>query len=290
MISFPRILFPVDLSPQSRVAAPFVEALAKRFRSEVILLHVVEVPPAWYGGPDIARFNAMVDTSSILEDRRNELEAFVTESFARLPVQKCVQSGDPAVLIHEFSRQKQVDLIMMPTHGYGPIRSLLLGSVTAKILHDARGPVWTVTHPGEMAVHPEAPWRRMLCAVDADSRDVSLVRWAAQFASEQGVEVRLVHAVTGFEELPGADADDPLREFLFDVARERIAKLQADAGTKLQVSIATGRTGEVVRKIALQRQADLVLVGRGTIQKPLGRLRSNAYAIVRDAPCPVISV
>jgi hypothetical protein len=45
-----------------------------------------------------------------------------------------------------------------------------------------------------------------------------------------------------------------------------------------------------VRDLGQRHSADLVLVGRGKIQKHFGRLRSNAYAIVRDAPCPVISV
>ena len=49
MISFQRILFPVDFSPQSSAAAPLVKAMAARFQSEVLLLHIVEVPPAWYG-------------------------------------------------------------------------------------------------------------------------------------------------------------------------------------------------------------------------------------------------
>jgi hypothetical protein len=36
--------------------------------------------------------------------------------------------------------------------------------------------------------------------------------------------------------------------------------------------------------------ADIVIIGRGVIQKPFGRLRSGAYEVIREAPCPVISV
>ena len=38
------------------------------------------------------------------------------------------------------------------------------------------------------------------------------------------------------------------------------------------------------------RSADLVIIGRGVMQETLGRLRTNVYAIIREAPCPVISV
>jgi hypothetical protein len=34
----------------------------------------------------------------------------------------------------------------------------------------------------------------------------------------------------------------------------------------------------------------LIVIGRGVMQKTLGRLRSSAYSIIREAPCPVISI
>jgi nucleotide-binding universal stress UspA family protein len=290
MTSFQRILFPVDFSQQSRAAALFVKAMATRFRSEVSLLHVVEIPQAWYGPPEADAFDAFIDISSMLEDRRGALQSFLADELADVTVQRCVQSGDPAAYITQYARQKKVDLIMMPTHGYGPFRSLLLGSVTVKVLHDAECPVWTTAHASEIATNAGKPWRQLICAVDEDSRDTPLVRRAAQLASEQGAELRLVHAVTGLDDEPGDGVNDPWREFLFGVARERIDKLQAEAGTKLELRLAAGNAGKIVREMALRYGADLLLVGRGKIQKHFGRLRSNAYAIVRDAPCPVISM
>ena len=288
MSSFQRILVPVDFSEKGRAAAPFVKAMATRFHSEVYLLHVVEVPPAWYGTPEAGAFDALIDISSMLEDRREALKKFLSDELTGISVQRCVQSGDAALRIVQYARQKKVDLIMMPTHGYGPFRGLLLGSTTAKVLHDAECPVWTTAHAVDIATNAERPWRQMICAVDDDPRDVPLVRWAAHLACEQGAELRLIHAVSGFEEEPGDG--DPLRDFLFGVARERVDKLQAEAGTNLELCIAAGGPGKVVREMALARDADLILVGRGKIQKHFGRLRSNAYAIVRDAPCPVISM
>ena len=289
MTSFQRILFPVDFAPQSAAAAPFVKAMASRFESEVILLHVVEVPPSWYGTPEAGAYDALIDVSSMLEDRRSVLRNYLSDELSGIPIQRCVQSGDPALHITQYARQKNVGLIMMPTHGYGPFRGLLLGSVTAKVLHDAECPVWTTAHASEIASNAGSPLRHLVCAIDDDPRDVPLVRWAAEFSTGQGAELCLVHAVTGFEEEP-SDRNDPLREFLFGVARERIDELQAEAGTKLELRIAAGAPAKVVSDLALQHSADLVLVGRGKIQKHFGRLRSNAYAIVRDAPCPVISV
>ena len=65
--------------------------------------------------------------------------------------------------------------------------------------------------------------------------------------------------------------------------------LQKDAGTDVEVCIESGRVSSVVRRAALRHNADLVVIGRGKLQKPLGRLRTSAYAIIRESPCPVLS-
>jgi nucleotide-binding universal stress UspA family protein len=81
-----------------------------------------------------------------------------------------------------------------------------------------------------------------------------------------------------------------MHEFLFNIARERIAKLQAEAGTKFDVCLMGGNVGRAVHQGAIEHDSDLIVIGRGVIQKPLGRLRSSAYSIIREAPCPVISI
>jgi nucleotide-binding universal stress UspA family protein len=45
-----------------------------------------------------------------------------------------------------------------------------------------------------------------------------------------------------------------------------------------------------VREYALRTQADLVVIGRGHTQRALGRLRTHAYSILRNSPCPVLSI
>ena len=65
----------------------------------------------------------------------------------------------------------------------------------------------------------------------------------------------------------------------------------SEAGRKqLDVLLRLGKPAQVVHDQATAEEANLVIVGRGVIQKALGRLRSTAYAIIRESPCPVISV
>jgi len=290
MITFRRILFPVDFSKQDQEAALFVKAIAERFHSEVILLHAAEFFPTGYGTPDAIVLEPMLNLQSLMNERREQLNQHLVTDLAGICVQRTLELGDPAKEIAKYARDQKVDLIMMPTHGYGPFRRFLLGSVTAKVLHDTDSPVWTGVHTDQLWSHGHHQWRRFLCAVDADPRDAPLLRWAVQFSTEQKAELQVVHALSAAEPIPPGQEPASLRGFLLDTAEQRIANLQSEAGTDLDVLLRFGRVENVVRDAALAHEADLILIGRGVIHGMLGRLRSAAYGIIREAPCPVISI
>src|ERR1700683_3559943 len=102
-------------------------------------------------------------------------------------------SGDPALRIADFAHENAVDLIMMATHGTGLFRSLLIGSVTAKVLHDAKCAVWTATHAEEQR-SPDVP-RTILCAVDGTDKTPALIQWAAEFSQRMGASLKVLHVV-----------------------------------------------------------------------------------------------
>jgi nucleotide-binding universal stress UspA family protein len=65
------------------------------------------------------------------------MDQLVAQELQGCRVVQFVERGDPTQVILSYARNGDFDLVMMPTHGYGPFRRYLLGSVTAKILHDA---------------------------------------------------------------------------------------------------------------------------------------------------------
>jgi len=287
-MTFERILFPVDFSDQSSSAASFVKAMASRFQSEVVMLNVLELPPVWYGAGD-SGWVPPFDVDEMRDEATEKLEDYLSAEFDGMKVRRILAEGDPAKQIVCHAKAHQADLIMMPTHGYGPYRSMLLGSVTAKVLHDAECPVWTGVHTPEFTSHFPQNFDRIICAVDREDRDIRVIRWASEFGGTLGAQVRLVYVMPGD---PGIHefTDRIFREQLFKNAGETFEQLQRQAGTKLDVLLRLGKPAQVVHDEAIAEEANLVIVGRGVIQKALGRLRSTAYAIIRQSPCPVISV
>ena len=288
MTGIKHILFPIDFSDRSCAAAPFVEAMATRYEAKVTLISIAQ--PIYYTGMGDPGGPIVIGTDTMLNDLNERLESAFTREFANLEVSRIAEIGDPAQVITKFARSAGVDLIMMPTHGYGPFRRLLLGSVTAKVLHDSECPIWTAAHVEESPCRDHLACRNILCAVDGTPASVPLIDWAASLAGDLGASLRLVHVITGTERSrfhsfdPGHDSD--LRE----AAEKAIYKLQEAANVNAPLCIVAGNVSEGVQEEARRHNADMVVIGRGTLHETLGRLRAHSYGIIRQSPCPVLSV
>lgn len=285
MPNIKHILFPIDFSDRCSTGVPFVEEMARRNGAKVTLISVAH--PYFTGGLEAA---PMIDPQLILDDVKVQLDNTFTNDFAGVTVDRVAMLGDPAREITDFVAANKVDLVMMPTHGYGPFRQLLLGSVASKVLHDSHVPVWTAAHTGEAADRTHTAMRRILCAVDTNPASIELMRWAAGLCKNLGAALRLVHAVPSIEAWPERQMDQEFEETLRENARRTIQNLEKAADIDVPVCVGAGTVPDVVRQEALQHGSDLVIIGRGALQETLGRLRTHSYGIIRNAPCPVLSV
>jgi nucleotide-binding universal stress UspA family protein len=290
MNGFQHILFPVDFSERCDAVRPFVTSLAQRFNAKLTLLHTLGVPRSFYGGVD-ASYPIAVDWDAMKDDTVDQLTRFLEldESF-HPEVRAVAVVGEPAAEIVDFTVTNGVDLIMMPTHGYGPFRRMLLGSVTAKVLHDCDCPVWTAAHTDVPTLPEHVKCDTVMCAVDTTPDAVRLIGQAADLAGTLHAKLRLVHAIPPVDHTPMTRMEDVFRADVMRMSRETVMQLQEEVGTNLEVCMDMGAVSKVVRDAAEHHQADLVIIGHGRIHGALGRLRTNAYAIIRDAPCPVLSL
>jgi len=275
------ILFPVDYSARCRATTPFVIEMARRLSARVTVFHVF-LPPTLVYPVDMPWVAGEADIKAQRELADRSVRQFVDEYFESLApgtVETAFELGDPATTIVEFAEKTQVDLIMMPTHGHGRFRSLLLGSVTAKVLYDARCPVWTSAHIQDPLSAAAAQVRSILCALDVNRESLNVLAYAVNLSRTLAAEIHIVHAA--------APGDTPER---VAAASAELSRLQRKAGTTIETIVQAGQPHEVIRGAAGRLKADLVVIGRGAILSPLGRLRTNVHSIVRSSSCPVISV
>jgi nucleotide-binding universal stress UspA family protein len=290
MFPLKRILLPVNFSMQCRGAAQYARALACNSHAELTVLHVHETLPLElggleFGGPLLGGVPAQ--QLGMLEE---EVAKFTLEALPGFPVKRLVVSGDPATRIAEQAHKDDSDLIVMPTHGYGPFRRLLLGSVTAKVLHDGQCPVWTGAHLETAQQADAISFGHVLCAVNLEPESRDVLTWAMQIATAFGSRITLLHVLPNLD-CSTAEYFNPEWRPQFEAdARKRIGELLDEVPVEVDVQLREGEIAWSTAKAASDLQADVVVIGRGAAGAMFGRLPSNAYSILRQSPCPVLSV
>ena len=122
MIAFKRILFPVDFSGQCTATVPAVKALAKRFNSEVVLLHVVDLPATWFGSPEAASWAALINAERMREEGRIALDRFTARTFTGTPVIAEVDEGEAGQVIVDHAHDDYADLMEPERQAPGWVR------------------------------------------------------------------------------------------------------------------------------------------------------------------------
>jgi nucleotide-binding universal stress UspA family protein len=243
----------------------YVEALAGRFDAELILLHVIETA-----------YNSALDDVSA--SRPEEWDRLFDKSLKHLRVRTLVDRGEAAQKIVECAAANRADLIMIPTKGMGIYRRLILGSTSAKVLHDADCPVWTGVHMENAPTLEMVACRRVLCAVDLKPWSARVLDWAGHLAEEYQAELTLAHALS--TENPGERQR----------ALEEMERLRESSRFQAKLHVECAEKARMAAQLATETKADLVVIGRKPDSGARGRLDSVAYSIIRQSPCPVVSV
>ena len=190
MPTIKHILFPLDFSAAGMATIPYVRALANQLHARVTVLSVV--PPAWVSPPGLIPPPAGSDPTALQNALQAHLDRLAIDGL-EIAAARVTALGDPAEKIAEFTRDNAVDLVMLPTHGHGLFRRLLLGSVTSKVLHDVHCPAWTAAHAEKQ--HAKEVPRKILCALDGSAKSLALAQWAADFSHQMGASLQLLHVV-----------------------------------------------------------------------------------------------
>jgi nucleotide-binding universal stress UspA family protein len=230
-------------------------------------------------------------SAEVLSDSGSQLDSFLKDEFKCFTTHRICIEGDPAPAIAETVQSWNPGLVMMPTHGLGYFRRHLLGSVTAKALHDLHCPIWTSIHAETAPPLAEIHFHHILCAIDLSERSPCILRWASQLASELGAALAVVYASMAVD--PAADGwalGEDFLKFASDQAKNRIALLQKQIGTGARVFVAAGHPADVITAAARKFEADLLVLGRHEQAGVTGALFQNAYAILRESPCPTVSI
>jgi nucleotide-binding universal stress UspA family protein len=158
MMKLKRILVATDFGEAADTALDYGRALARALGASLTVLHVAEdIVTANFGVegfvPDCAEAQRKVEENALaqLHARLSDRDRIELGAIAELRT-----SGSPALSITRYARDLNADVIIMGTHGRGPMARLLMGSVAERVVRTAPCPVLTVKHPEHEFVLPDA--------------------------------------------------------------------------------------------------------------------------------------
>ena len=157
MISLKKILVPTDFGEAADAALAYARALARNFGASVDVLHVAEDASARMFAGEVYVAVPPTLQQDIENTARKQLEQRLIdndrEPMAMRPI--VMASNAPALTIVNYAKETGIDLIVMGTHGRGPMAHLLMGSVAERVVRLAGCPVLVVRHPEHEFVVPD---------------------------------------------------------------------------------------------------------------------------------------
>lgn len=155
MLSIKTVLVPTDFSDASESALAYGKALAEKFGASLHLVHVMEDLLAHAWAAEVYVASAPNLREEIERESRQRLETMLpADERERLQAKTALLAGNPFIEIIRYAKANDIDLIVMGTHGRGPIAHMLLGSVAEKVVRKAPCPVLTVRDPQHEFVMP----------------------------------------------------------------------------------------------------------------------------------------
>jgi nucleotide-binding universal stress UspA family protein len=292
MLEIERILCPTDFSDSSERAYDYGLSLARHYKAELYLLHIVR--PVIIASPEYAIPESVNEFYGELREYAEEqLREFAkTHAEGGVQVMVVVEEGIVTESILHFAREHSVDMIVMGTHGRRGFQRLTLGSVTERVLRRAGCPVLAVRRPAHDFVAPGSRGEpvhlhKMLFCSDFSECSERALQYALSLATEYKSELSLLHVL---EHLPPPEQGEVENARAVRLMEGRIPP-EARSSCKIKTIVRAGKPYEEIIKQAEEDQADLIVAGvRGRNALDLALFGSTTHRVLQLGPCPVLAI
>ncbi len=279
------LLFASEI-PANEKAFSFALAQAKEFGADFILFHVYDTLVVSTAENSGVRF---YDYGAAARTEEHQLEPLAERVRAEgLQCEVVVRPGLPADQILAFSREREIDRIVMGTHSPGPIGKLLVGSVAEAVLRRATVPVYIVGPQVVDGAYRGFATRTILCAASLLESSTIVAGFAAELAAEHRARLILQHVIRPQDRvqlLAGRSLDQLEADMLALVP----APLQGRIS--IQTIVVPGDPTEELLYQSRAQQADLIVLGaQGASAFAAITRHGVVYKVLAQAHCPVITL
>lgn len=151
VIRIKNILVPTDFSNFSKYALDYAITIAQTFKASIILIHVTPEKEM----DSIRQISPYLEPGRIeelLKQResgdRKQLDEFIPPEMQKgIKTETIYRVGTPFLEIIRAAKEREVDLIVMATHGRSGLSHILFGSVAEKVVRKSTCPVLSIRPP-----------------------------------------------------------------------------------------------------------------------------------------------
>jgi len=278
-IALRNILFATDFSDTSRAALPYALELARCYGGKVFVTHVVPYEPYL----NVPLEPVPMDIDLFWTHEKQTMADFLAGSnFGDVAHEDILQRGELWDAISGIIQSKQIDLVVVGTHGRHGFGKLVLGSGAEKIYRHAKCPVLTI---GPNVKDSATGWtpKRVLFPTDFSAASIYALPTALSLAEENQAMLIFLHLAPL---VPRDEVEGP--------AQEQMKRLMPDAPCcEVEFVVRCDFPAPGILQVAMERQANLIVMGvRKRSGAGLGSHLpwSTASDVVREASCPVLTV
>jgi nucleotide-binding universal stress UspA family protein len=215
-----KILIPVDFSDTSLLAIKHGAFMAQTTKAELFFLHVVNTH---YMAQNMFLPTVSLHDQSSAEtkamDKLNELGQEVKAEY-NIEVQCIIKNGNPSIEVTKVAREIKASMVVMGSHGYSPIKEIMIGSVALKVITKSPCPTMVMTREASPATY-----KKIVMPIDNTVNSKQKVNFTLEMAKKFNATVYGLGLLTNEEKY-----DKPIMELVL----HQVSKLAKEMGVSYQ--------------------------------------------------------
>jgi nucleotide-binding universal stress UspA family protein len=285
-IHLKNVLYATDFSRAADRAFPYAAEFARRFGAKFYAVHArtpenyLTAPEAW------ARANTEFEKQekALREVLRNDLPHIATEVLTA--------EGGVWRVLKSVIDEKNIDLLVLGTHGRTDLGKFFLGSVAEDVVRQAACPVLTVGPHSPSEPPLEGRFREILYATDFSEESLAAAPYAISLMQEHQAHLTLLHVIEkpNFGDWTRPDALEASAVQQMQNLVHAIAELSREP----RYTVREGKPAEAILEVAKKQKSNLIVLG---VRKPEGipggashLPLAVAHKVIAHAACPVLTV
>lgn len=281
-----QILCPIDRSELSDLALKYAHVGAQVFGAELTVLNAVHFEyPRYLSRELTGRVLGELDRARADAGKHlaGHVHGVLGDAAGKTAIHYRTPDIDAAQAILQAIDETRAELVVMGTHGYSGFKHWMLGSVTEKVLHLSRVPVFTVRQKIDDFIDVADPDARpeikhILCPCDPGPSAARALQTANALAQRMGARLTVLHS----EETPAADGKRQLRQWI----EKRVPEAKS-----AEVVLRQGEPADQTLTAAKELGSDMIVIG--ICHHPFGEgtvVGRTTERVARHASVPVLAV